>query len=78
MQFIEQLLQNSHVPHSSIMVCTFSDFREVFRFSSFFMVINVKKGQGNATEASGFREMVLEADVHLMTLLNPPRDWNLK
>ena len=72
MQFTEQFLQKSHLPHSLIMVLTFSVFSPSRRFSSFLILIRVKKGQGKAAEASGFRETVVEADEHLMKLLNPP------
>jgi len=74
MQFIEQYSQKSHLPHCSIMLLAFSDFRRFLRFSSFLISIRVKKGQGKATEASGFREIVVDADEHLMKLLNPPKD----
>ena len=47
-------------------------------FSSFLIFIIVKKGQGSATEASGFREIEVDAEEHLMNLLNPPMDWKLK
>ena len=72
MQLIEQFLQKSHLPHSLMIPFTPSDFRPSFRFSPFLISINVKKGQGKVTEASGFREIVVEAEEHPMNLLNPP------
>ena len=78
MQFIEQSLQKSHVPHSFMMSLTFSDFRPFIRLSCLSICIRVKKGQGKAIEASGFKETVVDAYEHLIRLLKPPKDWNLK
>ena len=75
---MEQCLQKSHSPHSLMMLLAFSEFRRFLRLSSFFIVIRVKKGQGKAMEALGFREIVVDAEEHLINLLNPPKDWNLK
>ena len=73
MQLIEQFLQKSILPHWSMTHLDFSEFRLFFRFSSFLISTRVKNGQGKTTEASGFREIVVEADEHLITLLNPPK-----
>ena len=75
---MEQCLQKSHSPHCLMMLLAFSEFRRFLRFSSFLIVIRVKKGQGKAMEALGFREIVVDAEEHLINLLNPPKDWNLK
>jgi hypothetical protein len=72
MQFTEQFLQKSHLPHSLMIVLAFSVSNPSRNFSSFSIFIRVKKGQGKAAEPSGFKEMVLDADEHLMKLLNPP------
>jgi hypothetical protein len=78
MQFIEQSLQKSHLPHSFLIVLAFSEFNMLLSFSVFSIFIRVKKGQGNATDPSGFSEIVVDAEEHLITLLNPPKVWNLK
>ena len=78
MQFTEQCLQKFHLPHSLMMLLTFSEFKLFLKVSSFLISIRVKKGQGKAIEALGFREIVVDAEEHLMNLLNPPKDWNLK
>ena len=74
MQFIEQLLQKLKLPHSSMIFLAFIEFKACLSFSSLFMVIRLKKGQGRAMEASGLRDMEVEADEHLINLLNPPLD----
>jgi hypothetical protein len=75
---MEQCLQKPHLPHSLMMLLAFSEFRRLLKFSSFLIAIRVKKGHGKAIEASGFREIVVDAEEHLINLLNPPKDWNLK
>ncbi len=78
MQFIEQCLQKLKLPHSFIMFLAFSEFKLCFSVSSFLIAIKLKKGHGRATEASGFREIEVDAEEHLINLLNPPKDWKLK
>ena len=56
----------------------FSEFRLSFSGSSFGIVIRVKNGQGKVTEASGFKEIEVDAEEHLINWLNPPIDWKLK
>ena len=60
------------------MLLAFSEFRPFVRDSFFSIFIKVKKGQGRATDASGFRETVVDAEEHVINLLKPPKDWNLK
>jgi len=75
---IEQPLQKFHLPHLLMILLASVEFKRFLKFSFLPTVINVKKGQGKATEASGFREIVVDAEEHPIILLNPPRDWNLK
>ena len=56
------------------MFLAFAEFKRFLKFSFFLIVISVKKGQGNAIEASGFREIVVDAEEHLINLLNPPKE----
>ena len=77
MQFIEQFLQKSHLPHSLTSVFIFFVLKASDIFWLFLIFKIVKKGQGKAIEASGFNEIVVDAEEHQMTLLNPPKDWNL-
>ena len=76
MQFMEQFLQKSHLPHLSIILLASAEFIRFLKFSFFLIAIKVKKGQGKVIEASGFREIVVDAEEHLINLLNPPKDWN--
>ena len=56
------------------MLLTSAEFKLFLKFSFSLIAISVKKGQGNAIEASGFREIVVDAEEHPMNLLNPPKD----
>lgn len=71
---MEQPSQKFHLPHLLIIFLTFVEFKLFLKSSFSLIAIKVKKGQGNAIEASGFREIVVDAEEHLMTRLNPPKD----
>lgn len=78
MQFIEQFLQKFNLPHSLIILAAFSELRPFLRFSVLPISMRVKKGQGKVMDALGFREIVDDAEEHLINLLNPPLDLNFK
>ena len=78
MQLMEQGLQKSHLPHFSIILVASSEFKPFFIDWFFSIFINVKNGQGRAIDASGFRDIVVDAEEQAINLLKPPKDWNLK
>ena len=70
-------MQKSHSPHFLMILLASVEFKRLPKSSFFSTFIRVKKGQGKATEASGLREIVVDAEEHPINLLNPPKAWNL-